>query len=62
MKNPCKFVTVTDQTGRNSSLEISGNRIKVVGVLYHCSEIVPASAKDALELKNWLEKWIQDNI
>ena len=62
MKPKPIFVTVTDETGRNSSLEISGDKIHVVGVLPHCSKIVPATVKDALTLKNWLEKWIQDNV
>lgn len=61
MKNPCTFVSVTDQTGRKSSLEISGNKIEVVGVLPHCSKIEPSSTEDAEALVVWLSQWIEDN-
>lgn len=57
----CIFVSVTDETGRASSLEISRDKIKVVGVLPHCSHIVPSSVEDAVALKNWLEDWIKKN-
>lgn len=54
-----RFSQVVDQTGRISSLEISGDKIEVVGVLPHCSQIEPNSVDDAKKLIQWLEKWVQ---
>ena len=52
------FITVTDQTGRNSSLAIdargANDKLVVIGVLPHCSEIRPSTTEDAQKLLDWL--------
>lgn len=53
-----QFITVTDHTGRNSSLMIAKDHLKVVGVLPHCHKIVPASRRDALAMIEWMESWL----
>ena len=57
MKNPCKFISIVGENGRVSSLEISGERIKVVGGLYHCDNIEPQTIQDADALIEWLNDW-----
>ena len=41
-----------------SSLLVYDDRLEVVGVLPHNSQIVPASVEDARLLVTWLEQWI----
>lgn len=55
---PCCFVAVRDQSGRVSSIEVSKpDALEIVGVLPHCSKIVPASVEDADKLVAWLSEW-----
>lgn len=51
------FMSVTDDTGRKSSLLLRDENIRVVGVLPHCCEIVPTSQEDADKLIYWLQNW-----
>lgn len=57
-----KYISVIDDTGRKSSLEISGDSIEVIGVLPHNSKIVPASIDDAIALRDWLTDYIKSNM
>lgn len=55
------FVTVTDETGRNSSLGLYDRRapdeITIVGGLSHGVRITPATEEDADRLIQWLIEW-----
>ena len=53
-----QWVSIVDDTGRTSSLEVGGNVVRVVGNLPHNTEIVPKSESDARRLVAWLEQWI----
>lgn len=52
-----KWISIVDNYKRTSSLEVSGNKIIVVGGLPHGSEIQPKSKEDADNLIEWLENW-----
>ena len=54
-----QWVSIVDDTGRTSSLEVSGDVVCVVGVLPHNTVFVPKSEADARRLIAWLERWIE---
>lgn len=54
-----KYVSIIDDTGRTSSLDVTfTDTFTVVGVLPHNSEIQPASIKDAEKFIKWLKNYI----
>ncbi len=57
-----KFITILDNTGRQSSLEVSSNKtIEVVGGLSHCLKFAPLTNQDADNLIAWLQQWKANN-
>lgn len=53
-----EYVTVTDNTGRNSTLTISERHpdmLKVLGGLPHCLKFRPATKRDCQRLIKWLQ-------
>lgn len=59
MTTPLKFISVTDHTGRQSSLQVNPDTLTVVGVLPHAAKIHPTSKRDAIDLVQWLQRWIK---
>jgi len=57
-----KYVEITDQSGRQSSIEIGTSKLIIVGALPHCSEVRPKTIDDAIDLRNWLDRYIADNM
>ena len=57
-----QWVSIVDDTGRTSSLEVGGNVVRVVGELPHNAAFVPKSEADARRLIAWLERWIAKGV
>jgi len=42
-----------------SSLQVEDEHLRVTGTLPHGCEIAPSCVEDALELRAWLDRWIE---
>ncbi len=52
---PLEFISLVDDTGRTSSLQINPETLTVIGVLPHGTEIRLRGSEDSEKLREWLD-------